>query len=330
VAARFNANGSLDSTFSNDGIFSLDASGVDDYIMDVLVQPNGKIVMYGQGFFPDEVILIRLNEDGSYDNSFGTNGVAVMQIGSASEFPGAIALQTDGKIVATGTIAIGSDFDVFVFRVDETGALDNTFGNAGISITHAGDLADWSESVVVADDGKILIAGRSTTSGFDVNGMVIRYTADGMPDLSFGNGGIGIVSALGYWVENIALQADKKIVISGWYYTGNGNDWEFAASRLLSENNVGVENAATSLSDWQLFPNPSSVSTGITFVVLNKSAIRIVLEDLNGRNIKVIVDENLSAGNYTTQIELTDLSKGIYLVKKTERGLTLIQKLVVQ
>ncbi len=81
---------------------------------------------------------------------------------------------------------------------------------------------------------------------------------------------------------------------------------------------------------FEIYPNPSSASSTISFIVTNESKVKIVLEDLNGRVIKVIADENFNVGKYSLQIKLTDLSKGIYLVKKTEQGFSAIKKLIVQ
>ncbi|MCY7410177.1 MAG: peptidoglycan DD-metalloendopeptidase family protein [Chitinophagales bacterium] len=81
---------------------------------------------------------------------------------------------------------------------------------------------------------------------------------------------------------------------------------------------------------FEIYPNPTMFSSTISFIVLNEGEVKIVLEDLNGRTVKVIADGNFVAGKYTQQIELNNLSKGIYLVRKTEQGLSLIKKLIVQ
>jgi uncharacterized delta-60 repeat protein len=105
AVARYNADGSLDPTFSGDGLALLD--GVEGAAADVVLLPDGRIVAGGEGFGGDEedLLLARFLPDGTLDASFGTAGRVLTDFPSNSSQDGAaaLALQADGKIVAAGS-----------------------------------------------------------------------------------------------------------------------------------------------------------------------------------------------------------------------------------
>lgn len=189
--ARLNADGSLDSTFIPEPV-------VND-IYSVIIQNDEKIIIGGGRLF-------RLNPNGSLDSTFNignTNGVA-------TEIR-ATAIQNDGKII------VGGDFTNFnglsinhITRLNSDGSIDTTF-HTGVGTNNN------IRSIVIQNDGKIIIGGFFITyDGVSCN-RIIRLNNNGSIDTTF-NTGIGPNSA----VNAIALQSNQKINIVGEFSSYNG------------------------------------------------------------------------------------------------------------
>jgi uncharacterized delta-60 repeat protein len=121
--ARYNPDGSLDSTFGTGGKVVTDATPGPDPAFDVKVTSTGKIVVGGStGFYPGggDFLLLRYNADGSLDSSFGSGGIVTTDFGGAdSAF--SIGLSTDGKIVAAGVTNRSDPGDFAVARYNADG-----------------------------------------------------------------------------------------------------------------------------------------------------------------------------------------------------------------
>jgi uncharacterized delta-60 repeat protein len=156
-----------------------------------------------------------LATDGDLDVTFGDAGVVttVFPVGS---FATAVATQADGTIVAVGAAAGPSETGEFALaRYDESGALDQSFGDGGMVTTPiAGGAGDEARSVAIQENGRIVVAGTDSWRRF----AVLRYRPTGVLDGSFG-GGDGIVRTNftpGDDVAfDVAIQPDGKIVAVG-------------------------------------------------------------------------------------------------------------------
>ena len=105
LVTRYNSNGSLDSTFDNDGIVTTSFSSIGyDQTSDMVIQSDGKILVAGasHGEYNYDFGLVRYNSDGSLDSGFGVNGIVVTDYGKENNIPNAIVLQNDGKIIVAG------------------------------------------------------------------------------------------------------------------------------------------------------------------------------------------------------------------------------------
>lgn len=176
--ARYNADGTLDASFGSGGILLNDFSGTVDAADDVLVQPDGKIVAAGTS--NRDFGVARYTPAGALDPGFGSGGLASTDFGGFDQAWGA-ALQPDGKLVVVGTGGPSADF--LVVRYNQDGSLDGGFGTGGTVVTDLGSF-DQAFDAVIAVDGTITVGGRS---GGDF--ALVRYTAGGSLDPSFGSGG---------------------------------------------------------------------------------------------------------------------------------------------
>lgn len=168
AVARYNTNGSLDTSFGTAGVFMANLGGLSDFGSSVKIQPDGKIVIGAHkeiGLIPGvpeyDAAIIRLNVNGTYDNSFGTNGVSYIHLTEEATYVSDIALQDDGKIVVAGQYVIytASQFDFFVARLNADGSTDTSFGTGGHKIYNPYNTNDDIKSVLIQNDGKIVVSG---------------------------------------------------------------------------------------------------------------------------------------------------------------------------
>lgn len=187
-ALRMNADGSLDTTFATGGRFLYNAvAGISERGYGVAVQSDGKIVLVGRSNSPRQRIVIRLNADGTFDLSFGTNGVFMTPIGSSTFDEPEVVIQPDGKIVIVGCGRNGGlTVDAFsVMRLTSAGALDMTFDSDGEAVTQF-MTNDRAYSVFLQPDGKIVVSGSVNNNG---GFAFARYKTDGQLDETFGTMG---------------------------------------------------------------------------------------------------------------------------------------------
>ena len=213
AVTRFNANGSLDTSFFDDGTKSVDFAG-NDAARDVLVQPNGRIVVVGTGGTLADVFVTRLNPNGSNDLSFNGVGVAGFDIGG-TDVGWAAALQADGKIVIATSSTVAGNNSIAVMRLNTDGTRDTSFDGDGLrTIDYGGSPASslFVRDLLVQPDGKYVLAGSGSN-----NIVATRLNTDGSLDQSFSADGIvGLDIGGGNDFGNAAaLQANGKILVAG-------------------------------------------------------------------------------------------------------------------
>ncbi len=253
--ARYNTDGTLDTTFGTGGKVTTDFTDIrgtittwgrsdSDNANAVAIQSDGKIVAAGTAGVTD-FALARYNTDGTLDTTFGTGG-RVTTYSSAntpisSAIASAVAIQSDGKIVVAG-YAYNSDqhidanqYDFALARYNTNGTLDSTFGSGGIVVTAVGPDVDYDYAYAVAiqTDGKIVAAGatgpRSNYGGTTDTFAIVRYNTNGTLDTSFGTGGT-VTTTIGTYSDAYAVanQTDGKIVATGYSYKGDYADFALA------------------------------------------------------------------------------------------------------
>ena len=201
VVARYNSNGSLDTTFGSGGKTLSDFGPVSEYFADdatsINIQPDGKIVVGGDsdggGYF--DFLVARYNANGLLDTTFGNGGFVKTDLGNGYEDGSAdVAIQSDGKIVSVGSALPDSyDLDFALIRYNTNGSLDQTFGTGGKVVFGLQSLTDEElMSVAIQADGKIVALGDSNSSNVTAGGgfLLLRFNTNGTLDPTFGTGGI--------------------------------------------------------------------------------------------------------------------------------------------
>ncbi|MCA1539953.1 VCBS repeat-containing protein [Bradyrhizobium sp. NBAIM32] len=130
AVVRYNADGSLDTSFAGDGTVRTSVVAGSDVGSSVTIQPDGKILVAGNSFNGSntDFTLVRYNTDGSLDTTFGIGGTVTTQIGAGSDEGYSVKLQPDGKILVSGYSSNGSNADFALLRYNADGSLDTTFG----------------------------------------------------------------------------------------------------------------------------------------------------------------------------------------------------------
>ncbi len=224
--ARYNADGSLDGSFSGDGrqTTSIGFSGGGRA---VAVQADGKIVVAGHSFQGDatgeDFALARYNADGSLDGSFSGDGTQTTDFAGNDDHGNGVAVQADGKIVVVGAGREGFARGFALARYGADGSLDSSFSGDGRQTNFSGGRY-LATAVAVQADGKLVVAG-----GGGDDFVLARYNADGSLDGSFGDGGKQTTDFGGHDFGNaVAVQADGKIVVAG---TSGATGYDFALAR---------------------------------------------------------------------------------------------------
>lgn len=171
---RYKPDGSLDSSFGNNGKINTDFSGGEDEVRDLAIQPDNKIVATGYTVLSSErrnFALARYNTNGTLDSSFGVGGKVSTSISNSFDYSAAIAIQPDGKIIAGGTtVKIDNPVvvrDFALIRYQANGDLDLSFGNGGKVTTDFLNRSDELFAIALQSDGKIVAAGFD----FDLRGI---------------------------------------------------------------------------------------------------------------------------------------------------------------
>ena len=204
--ARFNSDGSLDTSFGDNGSATAFGASDDDWATSIALQPDGKIVVAGalqsqpqNGLLPPDfsLALARYNANGSLDSTFGNGGTVVTPWG-ASVWAYGVAIDGQGHIVVAGTFTAPASLPqtdapsnlanqvIFDFgglpsagvaRFNSDGSLDTTFGNDGIATTNFGANFSEARSLALEPDGSVLVGGFVWTSDSGIDHLYISLAA---------------------------------------------------------------------------------------------------------------------------------------------------------
>ena len=247
VAVRLNPDGRMDESFANEGVavISLDIEIKNDWHSDyanaLKVQSDGKILLAGEsGIFilnPFEetyvLAVVRLNPDGSLDQSFGQAGQVLVDLGDFEngELVEHIDTASDGKIIFAGSVYYSSNNDFFLARLNKNGQLDPVFAKGGVFISNEIDYLGGSQSgfngvvgMAVLKNGKIVVGTQSYN--------VFRFLSEGTLDKHFGHDGLGDFPEFSNQrstnqiadMFDLTIQPDGKIIGAGTAFLNDGYD----------------------------------------------------------------------------------------------------------
>jgi uncharacterized delta-60 repeat protein len=212
--ARFLPDGTLDQTFGGgDGLVSTDFGGTDSAYA-LALQKDGTIVLAGETALSADYdfALARYLRDGSLDPSFGSGGLVTTDFGG-SEYAAAVAIQSDGRIVAAGETFSAGQAIFALARYQKNGRLDLSFDTDG-KVTTTFNARDTAFGMAIQKDGKLVAAG-ATRIGSDYHFALARYRKNGNLDPNFGLAGRLVPFSPGSGANAVTIQKDGKIVTAG-------------------------------------------------------------------------------------------------------------------
>jgi uncharacterized delta-60 repeat protein len=232
--ARFNSNGTLDTSFGSSGKVIQPIGSSDDEGYSLAIQPDRKILLGGYCKIGsnDDFCIARFNSNGTLDTSFGSSGKVIQPIGSFGDYGLSLAIQPDGKILLGGYCA----GDFCIARFDSNGTLDTSFGSSGKVIQPIGSGNDIGQSLAIQPDGKILLGGYCFINTSNYNFCIARFNFDGTLDTSFGTSG-KVIQHIGSYYDycygqSLAIQPDGKILLGGRCFNTNRGYRYFCIARF--------------------------------------------------------------------------------------------------
>lgn len=238
---KLRPSGFPDSSFAHFGRKDFNVSDTQhDLPTGLAIQSDGKPVVAvatrGNGDETDStyISIIRFRTDGTTDSSFGAAGIYRDNLFTGNEHfeynqPRRMVIQPDGKILLCGMAKFPLYIRYAVHRYNANGSLDTQFNNTTVTVVP--NSVNIPAAIALQPDGKILVAGSTSTAGR----VVVRYTSSGNLDPTFGVNGIKTQVGSGY-VSDIALMPNGRIlVVGGGYHEDAAVDESFInVSRLLS------------------------------------------------------------------------------------------------
>jgi uncharacterized delta-60 repeat protein len=276
-------------------------SKVNNEASSVAIQTDGKIVVAGTSRIGTnyDFTVVRYNTDGSLDSSFGNSGTVITDIDANSfDMAKAVAVQSDGKIVAAGWTANGetsfgiSKNNFALVRYNANGSPDTSFGQNGkVKTAFDEDSSEIIESIAIQPDGKIVAVG-STHNGRSNDFAIARYKQNGIRDTSFNGTGkiIKPINPAGDLAYSVAVQPDGKIIVAGESYKSLSS--EFAVVKYnpdgSSDTSFGENGQLTVQNDKDF-----AISKAILFQTDGKM---IIIGTLMGKSSAVVYGMRVNSG----------------------------------
>jgi uncharacterized delta-60 repeat protein len=323
--ARYNQNGSLDSTFGINGKMITAIRNIGDAALSVGIQSDEKIVVSGWSYHSNntnegpDIALVRYNINGILDTTFGVGGKIISEIGESS-LARKLNILDEKKILISGSTFIGSKSSFVLARYNADGSIDNSFGVNGFVTTSVGtEYNNYAESSVIQPDKKIIV------TGFSNNGLkecitLVRYSEDGSLDDLFGNNGIDTttINSHNSYASAVVMQFDGKILVGGTTRVNN-TVANFALVRFISGLNLGVIDNPIPDHAILIYPNPIKPNTILEYTLNSNEEVTIQLINVQGKTEKIFIYKQTQAsGIHQQAISLpVELSNGTYFILVT-------------
>ena len=225
--ARYNANGTVDTSFGTNGVASVNPSSGNDLLSAVVPLPGGKFMLVGTIVGSNNLVaLARINANGTADSGFGTGGIVTFDVRPAAtsnfELVGDATLLGDGTILVAGAITTsGAGTQFIAMKFSQDGVADTSFGGNdplfadGVASSGAmGTTSISAGAVAVQSTGKFVIAGLRQPSFNTLEGVAVRFNADGSFDTGWGASGVRSIPTATDIKDAVVIAGDK-IVLAG-------------------------------------------------------------------------------------------------------------------
>jgi uncharacterized delta-60 repeat protein len=306
TVARLLPNGDLDPSFGINGVVQTAFSTAQSFANCIAVQQDGKIILGGYTInapFARDFAMIRYLANGTIDSSFGVNGKVVTTVNTSfSDYIDKIVFDAQGRILVSGCTSFEVNHKLAMARYTSNGVLDTSFGNNGIVVSN---YPSWYSDVALQVDGKIILVGGYNADAF----TVLRFLSNGTLDSSFGNNGFvdGNFGVISGYASSVLIQSDNKIVVTG---AVPNPDNTLVCSAIIRLNPGTLSNEEFSNTIISLHPNPTS---GLVF--FDNSETKFANVRVYNYLEQEVMPSHGITGDNNSRIDVSGLSKGVYLLK---------------
>jgi uncharacterized delta-60 repeat protein len=260
-----------------------------------------------------KIFVMRFNQDGSLDSSFGTDGSTTLT-STVSEDAKAVVTDSSDNIY----IAANRSGDILVVKLDSTGALDSTFGTSGKFSTTVGSLNDSATAIALDSSNRVVVVGGMTQSGGLSDSVVLRLTTAGALDTSFNTTGILTYDMTFNDIDNLAavtIDSSNRIVVAGIVYVSQFAN-NFAVARINAngtfDTTFNTDGKAT------INFNGTDFATGI---VIDSSNRIVVTGNSDAGTRRFVATRLTNAGLLDTTFGTNTVPNGIAQVSMTDFSL---------
>jgi uncharacterized delta-60 repeat protein len=237
LVGRITPQGNFDGTFGHFGYVELDLGRTASANKIVMLSSGDFMIGGSVGTFNSgmDVALAHLKSNGTYDSTFGKNGVVIDPINTGNDWISTLLIQPDGRILAGGASAFTNSYAArfTIIRYEQNGVRDSSYGVNGLA------LFSLSQSDAITDmgfqsNGKVVALGTSYTSSTDWG--LARFDTSGQPDLTFGSNGIVQIGTLKGEdnATRITVLPDDRFYVGGNIAADQTAPWYFAVSRFIA------------------------------------------------------------------------------------------------
>ncbi len=318
VVMKLNSNGTPNINYGTFGAAITGFNGYTAGIEDIAVHQDGKLIAAGWAYanLLTEIAVVRYDDDGVLDPTFGTNGRFLWSDPQRSFSCKSIQIQSDGKYLLAGEIEGAVSHSGFVARLNANGTFDTGFGTNGfIEMDYVNGGIKFA-NVKVQSDNKILVAGTRDDANNHWAQLVCRFFPSGNLDSDFGINGCAVATvddrdaAFGLAIDDL-----NRIILAGESDLNLPSEDIVMVSRFLP-GVVGILELSLVEQEVLVYPNPISGPTTLSYSLRRPELLNIALHDTKGSLLTTYLNGTLMpAGDHTQSISMpTDLASGNYLL----------------
>ncbi len=324
---RLLPNGDLDATYGSNGLVIQDLNLISARSYHSTIDANGKLVVAGwrrpeASDGNNHGVILRLNENGSPDPTFGEDGLAFANIPEADYIFFSLVIGDDGSIYTCGTSTDpeNGEWDFIIAKFSPNGDLDTDYANGGFLNLEFTDVSeDEAHDLVLQDDGKLLVIGQVQNNSNDYTWeyAALRLNQNGSIDTSFGDNGLShfMAGPSDSYPVTVELQSDGKALLVG-FTSGNSPNNGMAVARIITSLDVGIVDLKTEQVQVLVYPNPIVDDAAFQFELTQEATVSVELFNIEGKSIQQILSTSmLNSGKHVLPIDLTNFPAGVYLLK---------------
>ncbi len=321
AVSRYWPDGSKDTGFGDGGqIIVSHGVNTQGKVFVIKIQPDGKIIAAGrcftQGESGDHFALLRLNSDGSLDDTFGNNGKIVTQFEGGGSTIFDLQLLPDGKILAIGTYFFNGDSNqkVAVAKYNANGSLDTSYNADGKMVIAVGSddaPVDFAFSSEAFPNGELMVVGMTRYNN-QSHAFMLKLNEDGTPDSTFGSDGVIQTNAGDEAALDLMPLPNGEYILGGIAAVGDENEidfalWKWKPSTLAAQ--------PFKINHFSVFPNPFEDFINVHVEMDPQQSLSINLHDLSGRKIKEFGNQTILSGKQTIRLDMIQIPNGVYMLQ---------------